>query len=215
MRKVFGIGLNKTGTTSLGECLKRLGYRHADYDELRASACLSGSMETVWACAENHDNAEDWPWPLLYRELAERYPDALFFLTVRRSPEVWLQSVTKHCRRISPWSDVGRRIYGCCYPENAPGRFLEMYERHNREAQAFLGERCRVICWENGDGWAEVCSFLGHTVPDEPFPWANGMPHIPIKAGTLNAIFSRTEALKLALGNAVGRPPPTGLLGRS
>jgi hypothetical protein len=24
-----------------------------------------------------------------------------------------------------------------------------------------------------GDGWEELCAFLGHPIPDEPFPHAN------------------------------------------
>jgi len=27
-----------------------------------------------------------------------------------------------------------------------------------------------VVCWENGDGWDKLCSFLNKRKPDEPFP---------------------------------------------
>ena len=36
------------------------------------------------AIADRHESFDDWPWPALYREMDDRYPDALFVLTVRR-----------------------------------------------------------------------------------------------------------------------------------
>ena len=34
--KVFGVGLQKTGTTTLGECFKMLGYKHLSYSRKAA-----------------------------------------------------------------------------------------------------------------------------------------------------------------------------------
>ncbi len=38
--KVFGIGLNKTGTTTLGLCLQHWGFRHKSYDLALSPAIL-------------------------------------------------------------------------------------------------------------------------------------------------------------------------------
>jgi hypothetical protein len=29
------------------------------------------------------------------------------------------------------------------------------------------------LCWEEGDGWPQLCGFLGHAVPEAPFPRMN------------------------------------------
>jgi hypothetical protein len=38
----------------------------------------------------------------------------------------------------------------------------------------YFGDRVNkdllVVCWENGDGWAELSRFLKRRAPDEPFP---------------------------------------------
>ena len=40
--KVVGIGLQKTGTTTLGTCLKHLGYKHLSYDHKAVFSLRNG-----------------------------------------------------------------------------------------------------------------------------------------------------------------------------
>ena len=96
-QKVFGIGLNKTGTTTLGTCLERLGYDHVSCRADLLADWRAGRKDTVFAVTDAHQSFEDWPWPLMYRDLSARYgTDAKFILTLRRSPEVWLRSLKMH-----------------------------------------------------------------------------------------------------------------------
>ena len=95
--KVFCVGFQKTGTTSLYAALTRLGWRTAavvgrglSAEELRAQA-----KDLCIETARRFDAAEDMPWPLFYRELDAAFPDSKFILTLRES-ESWYRSVLDH-----------------------------------------------------------------------------------------------------------------------
>ena len=91
--KVIGIGLNKTGTTTLGVCMRRLGYRHLSCRRDLLKLYRTGQVDKVMAYMDGFDSFEDWPYPLMYRELWERYGDsARYILTTRASTGVWLRS---------------------------------------------------------------------------------------------------------------------------
>ena len=44
------------------------------------------------------------------------------------------------------------------------------------------------VCWENGDGWNELATFLGCELPTSPFPHANDSRRI---LGTLKSYVRR------------------------
>jgi hypothetical protein len=73
MRKVFGVGLNKTGTTTLGVCLRSLGFRHVSCRRDLLESFRNRNLERVFAVADAHDSFADWPWPLMYGELATAF----------------------------------------------------------------------------------------------------------------------------------------------
>lgn len=55
--KVFGIGLNKTGTTSLAACLEILGYRrHMSCNRDLLAGYRRGDLEPLFAAADAHDS---------------------------------------------------------------------------------------------------------------------------------------------------------------
>jgi hypothetical protein len=171
--KIFGIGYNKTGTSTLGSCLRALGYRHVTFDYDLMDHFFNGSHEEIYRAIDAHESFEDWPFPLMYRELAARYPDAKFILTFRRSTQAWFESLRRHARRSNIIKHERNRIYGIRYPENGKERYIEKYEAHNQAVLGHLGERVRTICWENGDGWAELCGFIGVDQPGGPIPHEN------------------------------------------
>jgi len=173
MEKIFGLGLSKTGTTTLGACFAQLGFRHLLWRADLVEAWCNGDLDPIYDKIERYDTFEDLPFPFIYKELADRYPDARFILTVRSTPEKWLESFTKHAMRIDRDSKLRKRIYGVGYPQNSPERYQAFYERHNREVLAHLGDRVKQLCWESGDGWSELCGFIGATPPQGPLPWEN------------------------------------------
>ncbi len=90
-RKVFCIGFHKTGTTSLELALKKLGYRVTGSFGTKDPAIADKVHEMAYATVENFDAFEDNPWPILYKELDERFPGSKFILT-RRPAEAWIKS---------------------------------------------------------------------------------------------------------------------------
>jgi len=173
MEKVFGVGLNKTGTTTLGQCMRVFGSRHLSHSEEFARLYRYGQKTKLLAIANDFDSFEDWPWPLMYKEAAVEFPDAKFILTVRKSAQVWLKSLVTHSYKLPPEENYHELIYGYKYPLGHKAYHLEFYNNHNASVIDHFRDqpgRLSVLCWENGDGWPELCNFLGVDTPDVPFP---------------------------------------------
>ena len=67
MKKVFCIGFQKTGTTSLGEALQILGYRvHAGHRSIY-KLYLRKEFSKLNQIIKQFDAFADMPWPLLYK----------------------------------------------------------------------------------------------------------------------------------------------------
>ncbi|HEX7247454.1 MAG TPA: sulfotransferase [Actinomycetota bacterium] len=174
--KVFGIGFHKTGTTSLRLALEELGYRVTGPNGVHRKG-----MNTAMALAIAHDLLprfdafQDNPWANLFREMDGEAPGSRFVLTVRPE-EAWLRSVVGH---FGPRSTPMREwIYGAGFgsPIGNEELYAERYRRHNREVLEHFAERpddLLVMDITEGDGWAELCPFLGRPVPDAPFPHSN------------------------------------------
>ena len=188
--KIFGIGLPRTGTSTLAASLRMLGYLHGappllaghspevpvEVHRLELTrAYFAGDWEPIWKIVDAFESFDDWPWPLLYREIAQRYPDSRFILTLRSSPERWLDSLRSHAQRSGP-TPFRQMIFGHDMPDDDPQAHLSYYLRHNQQVQEFFAEqpeRLKVLCWETGDGWTELCTFLKEEKPDRPFPHLN------------------------------------------
>ncbi|MEM8491540.1 MAG: sulfotransferase family protein [Pseudomonadota bacterium] len=177
--KVFGIGFNKTGTTSLAEALKILGYRHKSFDDALLEAYSSGDTQAVIDSAVEYDSFEDWPWPLAYRELDEAFPTAKFILTTRTDSGVWFESLRKHAVRTGP-TQARHLVFGDSQVgDSNKERLIQMYQEHNQGVRAHFVTRSQQLlelCWESGHGWEELCEFLNEPVPDVRFPWRNKSP---------------------------------------
>ncbi len=174
--KIFGIGLNKTGTTTLGVSLAQFGFRHLGFRRALFKAHARGDLATVFGAIEQFESFDDWPYPLMFRELHARYGDAArFILTTRASPAAWLESLKAHTLRANPLSQTNRLAYGFDYPHGREAEHLAFYERHNAAVREFFAAPGRAhllldVCWERGDGWKQLCAFLDLPVPGTPFP---------------------------------------------
>ena len=176
--KVFGVGLNKTGTTTLGQCFKLLGYRHAPYDRTLLYRLHEGDPEPAFAVADKFDTFEDWPWPLMFRQLDLRYPSARFVLTERSSPQKWIGSLKNHSER-SGTERVREIAYGYPMPHGHEDELMAFYAAHGRAVREHFADRpdkLLVSCWETESRWHELCAFVGKDVPETPFPHANQRP---------------------------------------
>lgn len=213
--KVVGIGLNKTGTKTLAAALFTLGWtnRMSCNRELLA-AWRGGDPSGLLAAVEAHDVCEDWPWPLAFREILARFGDRCrYVLTRRATPEIWLASLKAHSERVSPVEHCRTLAYGHAYPHGLEAEHLAIYHAHAEAVRAHFAAAgashlLLEVCWEAGDGWAQLCPFLGVPVPGAPFPHENRAPEAPDPQ--MLADNRRLIAAQLAgLAAAAGRSGPS------
>jgi hypothetical protein len=174
-RKIFCIGLGKTGTTTFGIVMKRLGHRHVSGPVAVMLALMElGREEDVFDLIGEFDAFDDFPYPYLYKQCAERYPDSLFVLTVRRSPERWLESLRSHNMVMGP-TDAFLLAYGCYSVEGNETRLADLYTQHIEEARRFFAgtNRFLEICWEENDNARKLAAFLGVHPREVRIPVAN------------------------------------------
>ena len=172
-QKVFCVGFQKTGTSSIGAALRMLGYRvHKGFRfnlpgmaQIPEPVTRATLAETALPVAENYSAFEDNPWPLLYRELDAAFPGSKFVLT-RRNPAAWADSLIRHFHDLD--NPTFRLIYGC---NNALVRsrqhYIDIYQQHNRDVLTHFKDRpddLLVFDLENAD-WDELCDFVGRRKP--------------------------------------------------
>lgn len=182
--KVIGIGLNKTGTKTLKNLLESNGYLHQSYDLDAFNHYRAGRIDELLDWVDRYDSFEDWPWPLIYQEIDQRFPDAKFILTVRTSPEIWYQSLCKMAVRMGPLNDYERHIYGYSMPQGRKKQHIEFYQRHVAEVQEyFAGRENKLVkvCIGNQEHEQQLAEFLNIDLPGKPLPKTN--ESLPVYAG--------------------------------
>ena len=170
--QVLGVGLSRTGTTSLFEALGILGYHtgHFVWDELLP--VLDGQVDSFdYRCFDRWDAMTDIPTALFYNEILAAYPDCKAILTVRDADQ-WFKSMVKHdIAELKGWLTVAmRRLAYGTHTMNEPilkKKFIE----HNRHAQQDIpNHRLLIMDILGGDEWEPLCEFLNKPIPDVPFP---------------------------------------------
>jgi hypothetical protein len=187
--RIFGVGLHKTGTTSLHEALRILGYDSAHWKSAHWAKAIWREMREQGRSVtlERSFALTDLPIPLLYRELDKAYPGSKFILTVRDEGK-WLASVRNHWRyetnrfRAQWDSDpfthrIHRDLYGQKHFD--PDVFLERFRRHNAEVREYFGDRLHVLDVDKGPSWEGLCQFLGRPIPDAPYPKRHQTVEVP------------------------------------
>jgi hypothetical protein len=222
--KVIGIGLNKTGTKSLAACLKTLGYKKNV--SIRRDLLVqykNGYLEDIFKVVDENETFEDWPFPLIYKELFFRYGDnARYILTKRKDALSWLDSLKRHSLTTPPDEHCRLLSFGYNYPHGLETYHLDFYCRHNSDVAAFFADQNAThllleASWDTGDGWEKICSFLGQPVPVSGFPHENrGTQQIPedIRKENLARINKQLRSLyidkytSIAYGPTIGRDHP-------
>lgn len=95
--KIFIIGYNKTGTTSIKKLFRRWGFNVGSevIGHLLTEDWLSrGETDRIFRFCEMAQVFQDKPFSTdgMYAPLAERFPDAKFILTVRDHADQWYES---------------------------------------------------------------------------------------------------------------------------
>ncbi|KAL6079758.1 Sulfotransferase family protein [Balamuthia mandrillaris] len=193
--KVFGLGLSKTGTTSLKEALRLLGidcYKDTNLmnDILQQSFADEPDEPYSVDIVRRYDDktsVTDLPLPYFFEEVAHLYPDAKFILTVRE-PASWWLSFKAHMERNdkSRTSQVRNTLRALHYGGERPSQYVAVkaFLRHNKLVQALIPpERLLVldIMTESDETlFRRLCEFVGVAAKecpsDQEFPHANKIP---------------------------------------
>ena len=188
--KIFGLGLSKTGTSSLCQALRVLGYRtvHNPTDDDSMLALLSGNL-CCHAIIHN-DAVCDIMFVRQFRELDRLFPGSKYILT-ERDRESWHRSCAQHWadRRVSLsriWNEelVDFQVYGTALYQRS--LFNDTYDQHYAAVIQYFRNSDRLLRLNivAGEGWEKLCQFLNIAVPNSLFPHVRPQKWMPPDAGT-------------------------------
>jgi Sulfotransferase domain len=178
--RVFGVGLNKTGTSSFHEAMTLLGFRSLHWGGPAIRQLVEGSLDAGEPLLARLDPTYDAFSDILalssnYRLLDAQYPGSRFVLTVRPVDD-WIDSRRRHVE-----TNIRRRAAG-----EYDGHFLVVDEAawraewagHVAGVRDYFGDRTDFLELDlaTSAGWAPLCELLGVDLPDAPYPWANRDP---------------------------------------
>jgi hypothetical protein len=175
--RIFGIGLNKTGTTTFGEALTILGFTSLHFggdDAHRAvQRAIDEGVPLVTYLDPVYDAFSDIG--LLSRRfkmLDQQYPGSRFVLTTRPRAD-WIDSRRRHVERNL--KKQARGEYDGTFLVVDEEKWIDEWEHHHERVRAHFGNRPDFLEIDLSDepSWTPLCSFLGVAEPAEPFPWAN------------------------------------------
>lgn len=185
--KIICTGIMKTGTVSLTEALRILGWRieHYPTDPMTNWECLSMGYGPISAM-ERSDGVSDLQAAIYWPELLKAYPDALIVHTTRYN-DTWAPSMQRHCRRFPPkdvpmdlHSEYRLAAFGCANFK----RERMLRAKHRLDRSILSGELsawgvCHIPLELGGQfKWERLVSFLrGHGYPDLQVP-AKQWPHL-------------------------------------
>lgn len=103
-QKVFCIGMNKTGTTSLEAALKILGFKMGVQEkaELFLDDWAKRDFRRIIKYCKTADAFQDIPFSLdyTYQILDHMFPKSRFILTERNNADEWFESLLRHHTNI-------------------------------------------------------------------------------------------------------------------
>jgi hypothetical protein len=186
--KVFGLGLSKTGTSSLTEALNLLGIKTIHYPHDRRTHEQLRNGDYRLDILSDYQGVTDISVAPYFAQLDRVWPASKFILTLR-DIDSWLGSAELHWRllletwdRDAQFQRFTEFIVASVYGTTAFNRerFSYVYDAHVRNVLAYFQNRpgdLLVLDICGGQGWETLCPFLGVPVPRERFPHAFGWMH--------------------------------------
>lgn len=184
--KIFGIGLSKTGTSSLHSALKILGFSSSHWVNPYSRDLLSNVDIPLF------DALTDITISAQFKELYEKYPDARFIYTTR-SLDLWEASFSNHYWRsmnVKNFEDL-KKVMSSGEPMRFGQRFIdihnslylkfdslhEAYLAHDESVRKFFANKPKESFVEldvsKENSFDLLASFLGVSAPQIAFPWEN------------------------------------------
>jgi hypothetical protein len=164
--KVFCIGFNKTGTTSLGQALEILGYHHSSFNrKVWVEFYLKGRFDKLVEYTAKFDSFDDLPWLKqdMIPILDKRFPGSKY-IYLERDESSWKRSLARWGELTfgsTPDVDVGWKEY------LAHREFVLNYFK-GRSPKEFM-----VLDVRDPVGFRKLANFLGKAAPQDALPHQN------------------------------------------
>ncbi|MFO1173653.1 MAG: sulfotransferase [Paracoccaceae bacterium] len=200
-QKIFCIGCNKTGTTSLEKELIELGYILGDQGQaelLYDKHYFNKNFEPIIEYCRTAEAFQDAPFscPETYKHLDKAFPKSKFILSVRDDAEQWYRSLTSfHAKSFNggklPTYEVLAEVdylrkgyvativelFGSTKEEPYQKEsLLDFYNRHNEDVIGYFADRpddLLIINLSKAGDYQRFLDFLGKTSPRKTFQWEN------------------------------------------
>lgn len=163
--KVFCIGYNKTGTTTIGKALEILGYRNSSFNKrVWREYYKKGKIDKIIRYTSKFDSFDDLPWlkedmiPLL----DNKFPNSKF-IYLERDEESWLNSYKNWT-----YKQTGK------YPDLDLG--LNNFRKHGTFVKDYFKKRENDILYLNvrdENAFEKLAWFLGKISPQKELPHFN------------------------------------------
>lgn len=175
-KMVFGIGLSRTGTVSLNSALNELGIisKHFIFYP------MSTNIPYIYLALKEAFAATDIPISANYKKIDKLYPNSKFILTIREI-ESWLTSCKNYftyeinIEKSHKWiKDIHLKLYNTLKFDRE--RFRNGYYKHLKDVQNYFRNRPEdllIMDIVGGEGYKELCRFLGLEVLKKQFPHKN------------------------------------------
>ena len=182
-KKIFCIGLSRTGTKSLTAALYILGYNiiHYPHDKKIFEELSNGDCN--FSLLNDYDGISDITISPYYAQLEKLYPNSKFILTLR-DKEAWLKSFEKHWSDRPPFDDptqskiymkvrrfLRASVYGT-YKFNRE-RMSYVYDLHLKNVLEYFKEKPNFLLKLNifeENAWKKLCDFLNLSPINTLFP---------------------------------------------
>lgn len=199
--KIFCVGRNKTGTTSLKKMFEMYGFKVANQSiaERLDKAYFKRDFQKISKYCEDAEVFQDFPfsYPETFRYMDIAFPNAKFILTIRDNPEQWYDSIkyfyTKLFAKNSELTskDLEEATYvrkgwmyqnvveAFCTPDEDPLNkeiLINSYNSYNENIVQYFKKRNRkllVINLSDSSSYVDFCNFLNIPKNFESFPWEN------------------------------------------
>lgn len=177
--KIFCVGFQKTGTTTMAHALRNLGFTVGQPPKLvnkKVNWDLPDPRREIEKvlldAARKHDALQDSPCAFFHEELDAAFPGAKFILT-ERDVDSWLSSYLKFFpnrnNKLRAW------MYDSDHFLGNEALYRKIYDEQNNAIRNYFSDRPQdfiIMDLEAGDGWVKLVNFLGPILKDR-FPHLN------------------------------------------
>ncbi len=202
--KVFCLGFQKTGTTSVDWVLQDMGYRvskaYKQTDGKFSKTLENMDLSEIKRVSELFDAFQDIPWFLYYKEFDQWYPGSKFILTIRDNKS-WWNSFLRYFR--TEYYPLFKYVYGFNNPIGNRDAIVERYEEHNNGILEYFKDRPDdLLVLEVGEEKAleKISDFLNRETSYEKMPHKNAVLSVPKKDlwGALKRIIRKLQKVRIA-----------------